>query len=342
RDSSYPARVSRDDCKENAAQGESAPNQEQQVEEDERDRGNGRMCLQLQRDDIEAALSQKDADDNVALQLQLQELNLVETAHNDHTIAQSVSRAVFNDREILAGEIFAKQQATRDRELAQGLPSSGDIHAGEQPGPGSDDEQEHDHYGLSITCVACTDQLPWFDILEASCGHRYCVECLTVLFRDSMVDETMYPPRCCRQAIPLDDAKLVLHPKLVRDFEKKSIELDTQDRTYCFDPRCSAFIPTQRIADDVAGCLDCGKGTCATCKAAAHRGDCPRDENLQQLLQAAAVAHAVPISAMSAELPGSHDRVTALNGTRIAFKKEPNKSSPATLAIDSTDPHLVL
>ncbi|KAG9693863.1 hypothetical protein KCU95_g6185, partial [Aureobasidium melanogenum] len=290
------------------------------------------LILQLQRDDLEAALSEGDALDNVALELQLQELSLIQSIHKDYTIAQSCSRAMLSDRKILAAEISAEQQAIRDCDMARQLnenenmqlvpyvPQESESKSQEQsilrqevrigaalalPNDDSnkqlilytgkatldnDDDEQGDgdyHDPTPIACVACTEEFPWFDILEVPCGHHYCVGCLSVLFEDSMVDETMYPPRCCRQTIPLDDAKPLLHPKLVRNFEQKSIELDTKDRTYCFDPRCSTFIPTDHIANDVAGCPDCGKRTCGICKAAAHRGDCPRDEALQQFLQAA-------------------------------------------------------
>ncbi|KAG9759109.1 hypothetical protein KCU73_g3553, partial [Aureobasidium melanogenum] len=260
------------------------------------------LILQLQRDDIEAALSQGDAHENVALQLQMQQLNLVETAHNDYTIAQSISRAVFDDRDLLTEELSAEQQAMRDRQLAQRLPQGADIPLDDSTLT-DNSEDDVNHRELSITCVACTNTFPWFDILETPCSHHYCVECLSELFDLSMKDETLYPPRCCRQTIPLDDAKLVLHPKLVRDFQQKSIELDAKDRTYYYDPRCSTFIPAEHIIEDVASCPDCGKRTCVICKAAAHRGDCPRDEDLHQLLQAAehAVALAVLTSATFAE-----------------------------------------
>ncbi|KAI5240555.1 hypothetical protein E4T43_05979 [Aureobasidium subglaciale] len=290
------------------------------------------LILQLQRDDLEAALGEGATDDDHALQLQLQELSLLETLKNDHILAQSHSRAVFNDRKILAYESLAEQQAVRDHELALQLEQNDNMLVPimpDQPDPraqlqeqlllrleartgdtllkentnqqlilytGStlteeEEEEEEDFHDAEeatvILCVACTENFPWYDILQTPCEHHYCVECLAELFEHSMVDETLYPPRCCRQPIPLDDAKLLLHPKLIRNFERKSIELDTKDRTYCFDPRCSTFIPAGHITDNIAGCPGCGKRTCAICKVAAHRGDCPRDEALQQFLQAA-------------------------------------------------------
>lgn len=285
------------------------------------------LILQLQRDDLEAALSEGDALDNVALELQLQELNLIQSIHKDYTIAQSCSRAMLSDRKILAAEVSAEQQAvsanlttTKTRSLS---PMSHRVRSRSPKNSLSSDRRPESALPSLYPTMIPTSSL--YSILEKqrlramttnkatmttmtqprllawlvpknfpgstfsrlSCGHHYCVGCLSVLFEDSMVDETMYPPRCCRQTIPLDDAESLPDPKLVRNSEQKSIELDTKDRTYCFDPRCSTFIPAEHIANDVAGCPSCGKRTCAICKAAAHRGDCSGDEALQQFLQAA-------------------------------------------------------
>ncbi|TIA76815.1 hypothetical protein D6C76_05356 [Aureobasidium pullulans] len=239
------------------------------------------------------ALLGRVTDDDLAFRLQLQECNLVDIYLADRSMAQSHSRAVFNDRKILAHEISAVRQVFTDRELARQfeqedhlMDDSGGQHVLHKNGSASDEDDAEDEE-FSITCVACTEDAVWFDILAAPCNHQYCRDCVTELFQASMTDESLYPPRCCRQVIPLEDAKLVLHPKLVRDFEHKSIELDTKDRTYCFDPRCSTFISIDHITDNIASCADCGRRTCAICKVAAHLGDCPRDEALQEFLQTA-------------------------------------------------------
>ncbi|KAH0404863.1 hypothetical protein KCU89_g701, partial [Aureobasidium melanogenum] len=238
--------------------------------------------LQLERDELEAALSKDNAHDTVALELQLQELNLAATAYNDHHTTEQQAAVDHGSRKpaYFRNVGFFASLLRTGRLIHQALfgrsPQSGatsiNLHENEQ----GDAHQPKS----SFTCVACTGTLPWSDILETPCGHHYCVGCLSELFELSMQDETLYPPRCCRQTIPLDAARSLLHPKLVRNFEQKSIELDTKDRTYCFDPRCSTFIPAEHITGDVADCRGCGKRTCTICKAAAHRGDCPRDENL--------------------------------------------------------------
>ncbi|KAG9699687.1 hypothetical protein KCU95_g3684, partial [Aureobasidium melanogenum] len=245
------------------------------------------FILQLQRDELQAALSEGTAYDKVALQLQLEELNLVETAHIDTTEQQTpLDRSPLKPADSGIASLFSGMFAAGQsiyQALARQAPQNGAM-----PIDDLDNDQDDDNQPKSpFTCVACTDTFPWSNILETPCGHHYCIECLSELFELSMQDETLYPPRCCQQTIPLEEAKLVLDPKPIRNFEHKSIELDTKDRTYCFDPRCSTFIPAEHITDDVATCPGCGERSCAICKVAAHRGDCPRDENLQQLLQAA-------------------------------------------------------
>ncbi|KAK4996026.1 hypothetical protein LTR66_004278 [Elasticomyces elasticus] len=136
-------------------------------------------------------------------------------------------------------------------------------------------------------CVACTEDKKFYDLARAPCQHEYCRNCLASLFESAMTDESLYPPRCCRQVIPVNRVRVFLSSELTRRFEKKSIELDSKDRTYCFAPSCSTFISNDNIKGDIATCLECSRTTCVTCKAAAHTGDCPNDAALQQLLATA-------------------------------------------------------
>jgi hypothetical protein len=141
----------------------------------------------------------------------------------------------------------------------------------------------------SITgyCEACREEKKFFDVARVPCRHEYCRACLEDLFETAMTDESLFPPRCCRQPIPMVVVRIFLKSELVQAFEKKKVEFETPNRTYCSLPTCSAFINAQNIRDEVASCLECGSMTCITCKAAAHRGDCPNDSSLQQVLDTA-------------------------------------------------------
>lgn len=136
-------------------------------------------------------------------------------------------------------------------------------------------------------CTACLENWKFLDIARVSCQHEYCRNCLRNLFEASMTDETLFPPRCCRQIITIPAVRLFLPSKLVADFEKKRIEFQTPDKTYCCHPSCSAFIRAQHTQDNRATCQDCGAVTCTDCKSAAHEGDCPGDVAIQGVLQLA-------------------------------------------------------
>ncbi|KAI7347763.1 hypothetical protein KC354_g13846 [Hortaea werneckii] len=140
-------------------------------------------------------------------------------------------------------------------------------------------------------CIACGDDKDFFDVARVPCKnkHEYCRECLAELFRLSLTDESLFPPRCDGTEIPLNYVRIFLPPDLAKDFEIKYPELSTANRVYCHDPSCAAWIPKSLINDDtnISTCPKCDKTTCAMCKAPSHSGDCPEDEALQQLINIA-------------------------------------------------------
>ena len=136
-------------------------------------------------------------------------------------------------------------------------------------------------------CIACDLKKPLLDIFQTPCGHHYCQECLRTLFELSTTDETLSPPRCCRQEIPLPSVKVYLSSALIDLFNRKSIEFKTSDRTYCSQPTCSSFITSINIGGERATCTACGTCTCTICKNNAHDGDCPEDTATQQVLEMA-------------------------------------------------------
>lgn len=110
------------------------------------------------------------------------------------------------------------------------------------------------------------------------------------LFRSSYVDESLFPPRCCRQEIPIDLQGINLFlPKSLRDrYQERLIEHNTTDRTYCATPNCSKFIPPSNIISNLARCADCHRSTCTRCKRGHHNGACRVDRGLEQALELAA------------------------------------------------------
>ncbi|KAI1632278.1 hypothetical protein F4809DRAFT_653403 [Biscogniauxia mediterranea] len=141
--------------------------------------------------------------------------------------------------------------------------------------------------GQLKTCVCCQTETNSAHVMRAPCQHEYCRVCLTELFSRATKDESSFPPRCCGQAIPLDSNKPYLRREVIRKFEAKAVEFSVPNRTYCHKPTCSAFIHPSDIREGVAHCASCKSRTCANCKAAAHVGYCPKDPEVQKVLQMA-------------------------------------------------------
>lgn len=137
-------------------------------------------------------------------------------------------------------------------------------------------------------CVACQEDKPKYDTLEAPCTHTYCRGCVSELFEGAVTDESLFPPRCCHQVITLDSVKAFLGDPLISRFTFKAVEMETPNRTYCARAMCSKFIPPESIFGEIATCPTCGEKTCTICKKRSHDGDCPEDEPLQSLLATAA------------------------------------------------------
>ncbi|CAJ2507063.1 Uu.00g082490.m01.CDS01 [Anthostomella pinea] len=136
-------------------------------------------------------------------------------------------------------------------------------------------------------CTSCMEPTNISQLIRAPCQHEYCHDCLLTLFRSAMTDETLFPPQCCRQAIPVDQHRQILGLGLVNRFYEKEIEYSTADGTYCHAVNCAAFIPPAYCEDDVALCVDCGSSTRVHCKRRDHSGDCPFDRELQRVLEMA-------------------------------------------------------
>ncbi|KAJ9669254.1 hypothetical protein H2201_000606 [Coniosporium apollinis] len=143
-------------------------------------------------------------------------------------------------------------------------------------------------------CVACADLKPYMDCLVLRCQpepHVYCLDCVVNLFKASISDTSLFPPRCCREPISIESARPFLAEDSIRTFEEKSLELSTPNPIYCCRPECSHFIPPSRIREDKASCPTCGIRTCTHCKKRAHKGFCSKDPSVEELLGVAKDRH---------------------------------------------------
>lgn len=122
----------------------------------------------------------------------------------------------------------------------------------------------------AVECVVCLNTFLASQTMKLACGDIWCRGCLTRLFQDATLNEGMWPPKCCRQEVSVTDLQHILSVDLRRQFARKSIEWNTIDRIYCFEPTCSAFIQRGSFEGRRAQCPACSRETCSECKSAYH------------------------------------------------------------------------
>jgi len=99
----------------------------------------------------------------------------------------------------------------------------------------------------------------------------------------------MFPPRCCKVAIPLTTVQTYLSRPVLQRFQAKQEENNATDVTYCYDAKCAQFIRVKDAKEQIAVCPLCKKATCCLCKQAQHDdNECPRDKSLEDLKALAA------------------------------------------------------
>ncbi|KAJ5550538.1 hypothetical protein N7535_001519 [Penicillium sp. DV-2018c] len=125
---------------------------------------------------------------------------------------------------------------------------------------------------LTYLCVCCREHYLQSEISKMKCSHFYCKVCLVNMFTAALYDESSFPPRCCRKPIKISES--MIGPALAKQVREKSVELNDPDRTYCFDPSCSTYIPRKPRLYATCKCPSCGKRTCRKCKKRGHTGKC--------------------------------------------------------------------
>ena len=126
-------------------------------------------------------------------------------------------------------------------------------------------------------CIACSESRPESDTIQNSCSHVYCQGCVIRLLQNALADESLFPPRCCRQPLPLEGARGIINDELWVRFEEKTIEHGDRHRTYCSDPACSRYILPAYVHGTIATCRVCNRQTCTLCKKINHQGQCVDD-----------------------------------------------------------------
>ncbi|KAK2461385.1 hypothetical protein APHAL10511_006609 [Amanita phalloides] len=54
---------------------------------------------------------------------------------------------------------------------------------------------------LTCECIGCFDSFKSFEGLQSSCGHYFCLPCVRTMVMSSVSDESLFPPKCCKQPL---------------------------------------------------------------------------------------------------------------------------------------------
>ncbi|KAG5915887.1 hypothetical protein E4U61_004171 [Claviceps capensis] len=262
-------------------------------------------------------------DSEVAAQIMEAEVKNLSSFYADRCMSRSIAHALVTDADAIVAHVRQEKQAADDRAFAlrdnpQGArrrptatASSSASHSKGAVDKISqklaaltvDEKKIPSGAELSITtadpssaskeksalrnCVACTSEVASTDSVRCPCSHDYCRDCITSLFSAATNDESLFPPRCCKEPIPLDLYKPFLSTTLLGTYEAKKLEYGTLDKTYCHVRTCSTFVPPAFVKDDVATCVKCQSKTCTMCKGETHTDDCPADTLTADFLQIA-------------------------------------------------------
>ncbi|KAG1843282.1 hypothetical protein DFJ58DRAFT_45660 [Suillus subalutaceus] len=138
-------------------------------------------------------------------------------------------------------------------------------------------------------CVICQDPIFGAEV-RAPCGHFYDIDCITNLFQSATRDESLYPPRCCRQNIPLPQVRSHLTQEVLAEFTLKAQEFGTMKRVYCVAPACSRFLGPlyEGFFTKVFTCPSptCTTTTCGKCRGRyeGYTHSCTTDAETEQVL----------------------------------------------------------
>ncbi|KAF1930369.1 uncharacterized protein M421DRAFT_58856 [Didymella exigua CBS 183.55] len=138
---------------------------------------------------------------------------------------------------------------------------------------------------MEFQCAFCLDRFPRALMVSLKCSHRYCGDCAKGLFIRATRDEDLYPPRCCKQCVPLQLVAKHMQADELATFELASIEYTMRNRTYCSNLECNTFIHPDNIEPHTgrATCSKCATATCSGCNNAYHpENACPEDEGLRE------------------------------------------------------------
>lgn len=90
-------------------------------------------------------------------------------------------------------------------------------------------------------CVVCLDSHHLLRHVTTSCGHFFCRSCLNEAFFLAAKDESLFPPKCCQQALPTDLALPFVSVRTRCAFEDAKKRVWTQESRLLLQVRVLDF-----------------------------------------------------------------------------------------------------
>ncbi|KAG7448746.1 uncharacterized protein BT62DRAFT_725362 [Guyanagaster necrorhizus] len=126
----------------------------------------------------------------------------------------------------------------------------------------------------SPTCSVCFGNIEG-PVITAPCRHTFDAACMEALISASTKDESLFPPKCCLDPIPIESVQSHVEASVVAAFKEKSIEFSTPIRVYCSNPNCSRFLGPKNDGKSPSAPLTCSctTVTCNSCRGTIANGD---------------------------------------------------------------------
>ncbi|CAK62098.1 unnamed protein product (macronuclear) [Paramecium tetraurelia] len=125
-------------------------------------------------------------------------------------------------------------------------------------------------------CPICFDNIKHSYLLQG-CGHKCCLECISLHCSSVLQDVKLFPVRCpvCNEKMILNDILQIIGKEnkdsLINLALNKFVQDNNQNVTFCYTPGCNNFEQIQQ-QDKAIYCQMCLKQYCCLCKALRHPG----------------------------------------------------------------------
>lgn len=159
------------------------------------------------------------------------------------------------------GNWFGAFHVPRDE---PGSDNSGLVPSGHQ-GYGSDAKGDTEEEAQD--CISCGTRTR--DVRRLTCGHLWGRTCLYTMIEFAMQWEGNFPARCCQKIDEVEMKELApfLGEGIVQRYLDKAEEMEAprDQRVYCANPRCSAFLGRRSSESRSHRCPKCDTSTCLAC-----------------------------------------------------------------------------